>query len=364
MQKKLRQKWVIFLIVTVLVLLTILTPPSRSLITDGSTYNRNPNGYGAWYAYMQSQGMEIKRWQDPITKKYWPKTTAITLIRIKPDLAPLNADEEAWLDQGNHLVILGTEAEVTAAPFTTTLPTPVGDVKIQTRRRLKLGEYKPLNERLAFVSGNRLELEDTFGKILANKGKLIVATTPYLAANAYQNESGNFKFLAELIAGLETPIYVDEYIHGYRNKNTDDNAPNQTWYSYLSKTPLFVAMVQTLVVLLVFLWGENYRFGVIVNPKPEAINNSKAYIEALATVLQKAESYEFVYTTIAKDYERQLLKKLGLSMGDRPNLMAIWQQQTGRPTTDLEPLLHSPQPITAQKLLNWLQTWQKLLASL
>lgn len=374
MLKKLRQRWVIFLVVAVLIFLTVVTPPSRSLITDGSSYNRNPNGYAAWYAYMEKQGTVIKRWQDPLLVKYFPQTPPITLIRIKPELDMLDYNEQEWLEQGNNLIILGIRADVTEAPFTTIIPSSAGAVKIQTRRRQEFSLTKPFNEKLAIklthvANKIPLELRDQFGKILwaeriESSGTLITATTPFLGANAYQNEPGNFQFLADLVTGLQAPVYIDEYIHGYRNPNSETLERRQTWYDYLMNTPLFVAMVQALVFLLVLLWGQNYRFGAIALPKPEVANNSKVYIEALASVLQKAGSYEFVYKAIAKDQQRQLLRQLGVPMGDRQALLTAWEQQTGRPAAELELLLTPPDKITDQNLLNWLQSWQKLLVSL
>ena len=77
--------------------------------------------------------------------------------------------------------------------------------------------------------------------------------TPYLAANAYANEPGNFAFLANLVQQAGGTIYVDEYIHGYKDSDVVVEEVAGSWINYLAETPLLIAAAQVLVVLLIAL---------------------------------------------------------------------------------------------------------------
>jgi hypothetical protein len=390
-----RRKWMAGIAIAVMILFTVIVPPNRSQITEGSTYSRDPSGYAGWYAFMAKQGVKVQRWQKPFAKLN--QKSPITLVRIRPELSQISYDEQDWVDKGNHLIVLGVRAKATEAPFSSEISSKFGAVKIETSRRRGYKHQSRPDEQLALamsslvtsqrddknipkeISEDRKLLEDEFGGIVwksqnKKEGTLIASTTPYLGANAYQNAEGNFKFLARLATSSKTPIYVDEYIHGYKDKNVDENAKDeQTWISYLMGTPIFAGAVQALVVLLVLIIAKNWRFGAPIAPESISINNSQAYIEALSSVLQKAQRREFVWQAIAKSEQKKLQKKLGIGQSDRETLITAWVQQTGRSQTELEYLLNpslknpnlknKPQ-ISEQELLNWLLDWQKVLTSL
>lgn len=53
------------IVIAVIILLTLIAAPSSSKLNSGSTYSRAPDGYGAWYSFMQERGTKIERWQRP-----------------------------------------------------------------------------------------------------------------------------------------------------------------------------------------------------------------------------------------------------------------------------------------------------------
>jgi hypothetical protein len=124
-------------------------------------------------------------------------------------------------------------------------------------------------------------------------------------------------------------------------------------------------LVQVAILLLVAIWAGNRRFG-----KPEAlptpvVNNSEAYIQALAAVLQKAESSEFVLEVVGKEEQVQLQKALflGQEQLDPQSLVNAWMQQTGRPAAELEQVLQMQSQkarIRETELLKWLGKWQQI----
>lgn len=394
MKKISRKKWLAGIAIAVIILLTLIVPPTRSKISEGSTYNREPSGYAAWYAYMEKQGVKIQRWQKPFLKLKQSLKSPIILIRVHPERYTIDDAEEKWIERGNHLILLGVNTPTTEAPFSSVISSKAGKVKIETTRRRDFIIPGRPDEELAFgyalnylntsqnsqPNPDRTEttsedipkltklLSDEFGGIVwqsktKKEGTLISSSTAYLAANAYQNEAGNFKFLSDLVSEFKTPIYIDEYIHGYKDPDAETAATgDRDWIEYLMKTPLFAGAVQALVVLIVLVIAQNRRFGAAIAPESLSQNNSQAYIEALSSVLQKAKTTEFVWKAIAKAEQTKLQQKLGIRNEDRETLIATWAQQTGRPKAELEQLLNPPkEKISEQELLSYLLDWQKVL---
>jgi hypothetical protein len=366
----------------ILLLLTLVFAPSSNKLNSGSTYNRSPDGYGAWYAFMEKRGISVQRWQKPFDKL--PITTSssdrnpIAFLRVHSALnrERLSDRERDWVKPGNTLIVLGVQQPVTPADFSTWQASEAGKVKIDTRRRLKesLATEKQL-------------LGDRFGAVVwqrqLGEGKVIFATTPHLAANAYQDELGNYEFLAQLVTVGEegerekereregekkkiNRVFVDEYIHGYKDRETIAQEGKQNWVSYLSQTPILAAMLQAGVILTILVWAQNRRLGLPVNLKTPVVDNTEAYIQALADVLQKAESAEFVVDVVGKEQQLQLQKALGLGANllDRETLVEAWVRHTGLPATELQQLLQFPdrkRRIDEKDLLSWLGKWQRIM---
>jgi hypothetical protein len=382
-----------------LILVSLVFAPGSANLRSGSTYSRAPSGYGAWYAYMQSQNHNIQRWQRPIADlPNWnspgnvpeavpildrsildtqspppnPQSlTPITLLQIDNGLEQLTFSQWQWIEQGNVLIQLGRasalqffglETPVTAAPFTSTVSSLMGDVKIATSRRL-LRASEPTPDTTEAID----RLFDQYGAIVwqqsIGQGRWIVAVTPHLAANAYQNEPGNFQFLEQLVIESGNPIWVDEFLHGYRDQDETTDAANPTIFSYFARTPLPLIAMQAIVILAVLIWGQNRRFGPPLPLATPAPDNSKAYTQALAAVLQKANCHEFVINTICEAEQRHLQRSLGLAEELEPEaVIAAWVQQTGRSAAELEPLFTPPtyQRFSDRDLVVWLKNLQTL----
>lgn len=376
------KKWQLGAIVLLglILLFTIFTSPQQQRLNDGSTFSRQPSGYGAWYASMQAQGAEIQRWQKPIESLTSNQRTGITLLQVYPrSIANFSLDpkERAWLALGNKLVVLGVSQPVTEAEFLTTHPSAVGLVKIQSsRRRIP----NPLMNRVREVIPEAQStdqpadqiLGDRYGSIIwreeIERGELILATTPHLAANAYQKEPGNFQLLTQLV-DPSNQIYVDEYLHGYRDREEIAKSGVGDWVSYLRQTPVFVVVLQLGVIFLVLLGGYNQRFGRVVSLTTPQVNNSEAYMQAIAAVLEKADCTDFLVETIGKAEQIKLQKSLGLgsSIIAPELLLQAWTERTGRPRGELAKLLHQQSLVTKNHrslkppaLLALLEKWRQL----
>ena len=372
-----KKKWWLGAIALILLslLFILISTPNQQRLQDGSTYSRQPSGYGAWYAAMEQQGAKIQRWQKPVTDLIKnapiPKQTGMTLLQIYPQPTGnivLEQTERAWLALGNKLVVLGVAQPVTKAEFSTTHPTAAGLVTIQSSRRRVASSPKIQPE-------EEVILGDRYGAIIwqsqIGKGQLILITTPYLGANAYQKSPGNFKLLSQLV-DQKNQIYIDEYLHGYRDREEIAKAGVGNWIAYLERTPVLVVVLQMGVIFLVFLWGYNQRLGAVVPLVTPAINNSEEYIKAIAAVLERANCPDFLVSTIGKAEQLKLQKSLGL--GNTPvapeTLLAVWQERTGKPAKKLAEIFQQQALITQNKpptsaikskaILDLLEKWRQL----
>ncbi|BBD59931.1 hypothetical protein NIES2109_27230 [Nostoc sp. HK-01] len=357
MTKSNRIAWMGAIALGVIILLSLFAAPNTKIYT-GSTYSRAADGYGAWYAYMQQQGITIQRWQKPL-ENFKPEKTPVTMLRVisSPREAYLLFDEQEWLDKGNNLVILGVKTPVTEAKFHSLLKSNFGDIKIATKRR-NIKVEKP-----------SISLGDRFGAVVweekKEKGKVIFSNTPYLAANAYQDNLSNFQYLASLVNQKGNKLFVDEYIHGYKDSDVKQSEGEGDLFSYFAKTPLFPALIQVGVLLLVLIWAKNQRFGKPIALETPVIDNSQAYIQALAGVLEKAESTDFVVDIVGKEEQIQLQKSLGLgtTLLEHQTLLQVWQEKTGANTAELDAVLKlstQKQHISERELLSWLAKWRTL----
>ena len=387
-----RRFWLLGAIgITAIIILTLVFAPANNKLNSGSTYNRAPDGYGAWYAFMSKRGTKVERWQKPVADfaKNPDAKTSSTLLRVYSSSIPeaVSAPEKNWVKQGNTLVILGVDAPVTAAPFSSLIPDSAGKIKIDTGRRV-FRDKKPI-------------LGDKFGGIVwektVGKGTVYFASAPHLAANAYQDFPGNYEFLAWLVTQsegggkeiegteqalavnfIQNPIYqiqkttktinkvwVDEYIHGYKDPEIIEREFKDDLFTYLAKTPLFPVLIQGTIILVVAIFAGWKRFGQPVTLSAPQVDNSEAYIQALAGVLEKANSTDFAVETIGKAEQLQLQKALLLGQAslESESLIDAWVEQTGRKATELADLVRSPsrkQRISDRDLLAWLGKWEQI----
>lgn len=343
----------------IIILITITFAPNQNLLNSGSTYSRNPEGYGGWYAFMSERGTPIQRWQKPFAalQNNSEIKSPTTLLKVHSNFLEtlLSSEEINWVERGNNLVILGAKKPVTTSEFMTTHETPSGQVKIETRRRA--------NNVLTEILG------DEYGAIVweetMKKGKVIFAVTPHLAANAYQEIEGNYEFLATIVSPEGEPVLVDEYMHGHKDAEVIAAEIGEDIVSYLAKTPILPLLVQALIIIIILIYAQNRRLGKPISLSAPVVENSQAYIQALGGVLQKAESSEFILEVIGKEEKVQLQKALGF--GELPienqSLIDAWVQQTGRSPQELQQVLKiqsRKRPIRETEMLNWLKKWQEI----
>ena len=341
-----------------LLLFTLFSAPNNPR-SDGSTYSRSPEGYGAWYAYVERSGQAIARWQKPLTALFgkdgsdYPQSDVQEIsdiasqtnspISIRTTLIQISSEPDSpridrrWIEQGNRVILIGIrkgKTQLTNAAFQSEIPVKFGSpsnpqsgtLKIATTRR-----HRQTSTRQTLVS-------DSYGTLVwrtpIGSGEIIHILPTFLAANAYQNEAQNFAYLQDLTQGDR--ILMDEYIHGYRDPETAATEGKGDLSTFFAKTPIALMFFQTLVILSVLIYGKNWRFGAIRSLNPPIINNSRAYIQALAGILQKANSTDFVTSTLGQAELKKLQRTLGLGTSriDPETILQTWTEQTGRSATE------------------------------
>lgn len=355
--------------------LIVAIAPSMNTLRRGTTYGRSPADYGAWYDYLEAQGAVVQRWRRPVADlvdqladQADPETPLPTLIQIYPSLqsAWRHVQGTEWTAAGYRLIVLGVRTPVTQADFTATLrsTTPeLATIRVQTRRRAT-----------ALTAADRQVplLADSYGAVAWQEpsgdrgGQVTLINTPTLAANAYQDYPDNFAFLAAIAQQTGGPIWIDEYLHGYRDQTAASPAADptpQSWLGYLARTPFLLVGLQAGLITLLAIVALNRRFGRAIAWRHPPRNNSAEYIEALAQVLRKADSLEFVRDGVGQAERRQLQQALGLGQQpvDDATLQRAWSQQTGRPAAELADYFRPPVTgrLTEATLMQWISALQQ-----
>ncbi|TVQ46804.1 MAG: DUF4350 domain-containing protein [Gloeocapsa sp. DLM2.Bin57] len=281
-----KRLWLWITIASILILLLIIMP-TQSQSQAGSSYDRGPSGYSAWYDWLATENISIKRSLQPYQDL--TSDSPLTLIQVYPQT--IDSVSTDWVSTGHTLVILGFTAPASGASFSTLQPTNVGEVRIDSRRRSQGDQTKIL-------------LGDDYGAIawerIIGKGKVVYVTTPFLAANAYQNYLPNYEFLAQIVTEGNKPIWFDEYIHGYRDSDSTVIQSEKTLFTYLQSTWLFPLFVQLIILSLLAVWTGLHPLGLpvsLIKPKP---NNTLTYLQAMAKVLEKANKPEYLREATSK----------------------------------------------------------------
>jgi Domain of unknown function (DUF4350) len=382
------QYWKIGLVgLMAIVLLTLVSATNGDSRQSGSSYSKTPDGYGAWYQMMVDRGVKIRRWEKTFLRltKDTADSQGTTLLRVNSQLEPfqLTEPQQKWIELGNTIVCLGVASPAQETAFSASFQSPQGAVKIETKRRLKS------NLPIGGLPKDILEtpiLSDRSGSVIVEytigKGRLILTTTPHLAANTYQDIRPNYELLANLVTVDRQQLIVDEYIHGYRDRPkpiagskagetddaTDDNSEARMGdiLGYLANTPLIIVLLNLTLGIIVVIWQQNQRFGRIIVPKPPQIENSQAYIQALGGVLRQANSSEFVIQNIGRAEQLSWQKKLGLGaerLVDSDTLINAWETRTKLPTEDLRFVLKlttAAQRLSPTELTIWLKKLQTI----
>jgi len=320
---------------------------------SGSTYGRSPDGYGAWHASLEQAGTPITRWQKRFDQLEARSNTVLVRIGAGNTYNSLSPEQQAWVEQGNRLVLVGGRGRVTEAEFSSTVNSDYGAIALDTRRRwvnLPTGATELLRDRYGVLAWRQ-----SYGP-----GDVIAISPLFIAANAYQDEPGNFDFLTSFVVQDGYDRLVDEYIHGYRDLEEIVEEVAEDWTAYLAQTPFLPALIQVALLTLLLFWVNNRRRRPPVALQEPEPNSSRAYIEALAGVLQKAESSSFLVEVVGREEQIQIQQALGLGVVpvDSEKLFQAWRHHTGHPIATLNRVMQpywNPSKMSEAQLLKWIE---------
>jgi hypothetical protein len=353
-----------------LCLTLIITAAVPKSYPGGSSYDRSLGGYAQWYGFMESQNHPIQRWRRSYDQLEGEGQTLIQVADIESFKDPNLESSELmdWVEHGNTLIVLRWGGEVTGAPFQSKLSTPKGVVRIETTRREVSTE------------DHRVLLKDRFGAVMEStsleKGEIIRSVYPWIGADAYAKNSANFEVLADLATRRKGTIWVDEWLHGYRDLEPESTllskAERRKLWRYLANKPIAVIAGQGTLLLLLLIWGQNQRFGKLLRIDPPPRNSSEQYIQALADTLNTHGHTEYVLALLGQSLRDRLRSHLGL-LGTIPTvegdkaIATEWATVTGRPSAELLELLQqsrSEQRLRDNDLLAWVQQADTILRGL
>ncbi len=369
-----RQWWTLALTAIALILLTLINAPSSPQST-GSSYSKTPEGYGAWYEYMEKNGATIDRLRKPNNNEFFnanSKNTTFIQIAIDSDTFTKQSINANWIEKGNRWIIIGADrstskkAQATKASFTSQPNTIAGPIKIDTTRRFVKTKTTANTDTLLDRQEEPL-IQDQYGALVMKrtlgKGELIYIIPQFIAANAYQSNFANFNYLSTLVKNDR--IWIDEYLHGYRDIEAAKEEGKGSVFEFLAQTPIIILFTQFLIGISILIYGKNWRFGQVKTIEPLPINNSLAYIQAMAGILQKANSTDFVTETLSKAEITKLQRNLGLTAvpQDPATIIKVWSQKTGRSPGELEEIFNAldrQQKLSEAELSKWLTQLQKI----
>jgi Domain of unknown function (DUF4350) len=358
-----------WVLIAALCLILIVTATAPTSYPKGSSYDNALNGYAQWYRFMETQQHPVKRWRRAYSQLSGTGQTMIQVADVEGfQSAELGASEILnWVKNGNTLIELSWAGSVTGAPFVSDLPTPKGAVRIETTRR-----YEPR-------SFDEALLKDEFGTVIGlktfQKGEVIKIAYPWLGAGNYVNQGGNFQALADLATQRKGTIWVDEWIHGYRDKETTSvlsGDKTQDLWDYFAQRPIAVIAGQGVLLLLLLLWGQNQRFGALTRIAPPPRNSNEQYIQALADTLNTHGHTEYVLALLGQSLRDRLKSRLSLVGADLAGdgdgaIAAQWATVTGRPASELLELLEqssAKKRLRDSELLAWVQQADTILRGL
>jgi Domain of unknown function (DUF4350) len=370
--------WAVMALLCLSIIVTTTAPQSYP---KGSSYDQSLSGYAQWYRFMEAQNHPVRRWRQAYDQLKGEGQTLIQVADVERFQNPnLEAPEILdWVKQGNTLIELNWSGEVTGAPFRSELPTSKGVVLIETTRR-----YVAHTQ-----NSNAVLLKDAFGEVIQSasheyenyeKGQIIRGVYPWIGSGIYAKKGANFQVLADLAMQRKGTIWVDEWIHGYRDTapaSAVAKAEKQDLWDYLARRPIAVMAGQGVLLLLLLLWGQNQRFGAVLKIAPPLRNSSEQYIQALADTLNTHGHTEYVLALLGQSFRDRLRASLGLLRavpsveGDRA-IATEWAAATGRPASELLELLKpsNAEQSSAEKrlrdseLLIWVQQADTILRGL
>lgn len=353
----------VLVIVSVLSVMISKAEDDFELRLDRSIHNVKPSGYAAWHSVATNSNIDLKLWKGSFRSLNNFKDPKATMVMVSPEFAtgtkliftPSDIDNLLnWVRAGHTLVYVDDFSRRSSKNFLSRLSLklqPLSEEKEDEKDKeimddpdlpgyldkYYLNEQKLLYskekqifdvsdtdianfnaETISSTSKVRLKdkyidsiVEDENGLILGKrrygKGKIYILTLPDMVDNSYLYENeDNYQFFTNLILAEGDNIYINEYVHGFMNK---DNA-----MSYYNNTLLNPIFNQILLFMIILIWSVSRRFGK-VRPvhDPERTTNIE-YVEAMGNLYAKAGLTGTALLPVYNQFRQALCKQLNLDI--------------------------------------------------
>ncbi len=320
-------------------------PPKRT------TYSPTAGGYRALFETLEALDYPVRRWifsLDTLKDRG-------TVIVAAP-LSPLSATEwqglTDWVRQGNLLVYLvdyssrGSPRGGLDALFTTPVqrsrpvqPTPVAGAAPDLRTRSAFSVDSPggaaptsrERDRRRFRQGIRSPLwatpmtplyRDDRGTTVAytrwGRGTVIFSSSPWSLSTAGVGQGDNFAWLLATLAAYapdrQTPIWFDEYHHGYGQA--------RGVLSLLAPVAR-LGLAQLAVAWLLLTYAVSRRFGGSVPDEGRVRRSRSEYLSGMASLLGRARAVDLAVGEVRRQFWNDATRALGLPReAELPALLA------------------------------------------
>lgn len=335
--------WTGLLLLPIVIALAFLSQEEEESVVP-SSYSAQSQGAKAAYLLLQDLGYKVDRWeQSPTELPADPAHTVLVLASpFRPPLPPEKNALQKYLSLGGKILETGSFPSI-YLPHAET-----------EHERLVAPNWKEYQPQLlsSLTRGGAIQMsptgywKDSTTAYLAHyaddqrpivvsykvgKGEVIwwAASTPL--TNAAISKSGN---LALLLNSLGQPgevhVYWDEYFHGYK----------ESFSGYLNQKPVLYALLQCLLIFLVFIFTFSRRNGPIhALPRPVRLSPLE-FVYTLGKLYRRAKA---THAALAMPYARFRIlatRQLGISQDvSAPDLARAVKGRMRYPDDDLNGLL-------------------------
>ncbi|WP_273128893.1 DUF4350 domain-containing protein [Bacillus weihaiensis] len=301
-------KWVIIPVLFLIVLLSsyfIATGDPKtfpSYVTDSPT----PTGTKAFFTYMQQEAETVKDWNRPPNLLSANDNNEV-LVMIEPFFTPTTEEMEAYIDymEAGNTILLFSEN-----------PKGFFDIEVQYDASLlpdeKVKDHHGNFFRTELQSPITFLIKDTDQPLLFSdqegviaykrqygEGTLMVSNAPEWLVNGNILKEGNLSLITSLFNMAEGDVYYfDEYLHGEKNSAATTQV-YPLWF--------LLILLQSAIVMALFLWSQGKRFGPILVPREEMVRFSDERIAALSAWYIRSKNYHSSLV-IQADYLKYLLQ--------------------------------------------------------
>lgn len=284
----------------------------------GSVFNSDDDGLQVLYNYLDALDVPVETLQN--FEELPPDGTIVVAAPELLDKTPTSAEArrlDEWVEGGGRLVLVGIQAHEavrgrlpgagTSIEGEASLP-----MSLPSRYASGVSYVEAGRERLlADDAGWATHIKDIAGQVLVSRasgeGEIVWLAGIYPLSNAGIGRADNARF-ATLIAAGSTPVYFDEYHHGFvRGGGVWDRLGGGGR----------AAAVLSAAALALALLAASRRPGPAIEPLPERAARRGAYVGALAELYRRAGARAAVLRTLEEGLRYALVRRFGTEAAGR-----------------------------------------------